>query len=130
MTLFLRLSLLLPVTVLAACSFFAALVLQPPDTVAVDSTLIERGVVIYRTNYCCHTLEAANTRGTFGPGHDTAGHDAAEHIALDTYSGEAVTAEDYIRESIVNPTMFYSPGYETTNRHMPAGSGCKVSEDE
>jgi hypothetical protein len=45
---------------------------------------------------------------------------AEKHLALDSYSGEATSVEEYLRESILNPTIFYTPGYEATNHHMPA----------
>ncbi len=106
-------------------AFLSCFVLVACGTTAepqIDTAKIERGVEVYRVNYCgsCHTLETANTRGTFGPGHDDAGSVAAAYIALDTYSGEAATAEGYIRESLLEPTLFYTPGYEATNHHMPA----------
>lgn len=90
----------------------------------VDAAFMERGIAVYRQNYCgsCHALSAAETRGVFGPGHDTARTDAAIHLALDTYNGEASTIEAYLLESIINPTIFYTPGYETTSHHMPAFS--------
>lgn len=98
---------------------------QPDPTAAitpVDEALVARGVEVYRANYCgsCHTLAAAQTRGTFGPAHNNAALAAAEHLALESYSGAATTPAEYIRESIVEPGVFYTPGYETTNHHMPA----------
>ncbi len=88
----------------------------------IDQTRIDRGVEVYRENYCgsCHTLTVANTRGTFGPDHDDAGTEAGQYISLDNYTGVATTAADYIRESILDPTVFYTPGFESTNHHMPA----------
>ncbi|NDJ60695.1 MAG: cytochrome c, partial [Chloroflexi bacterium] len=117
---------------LAACDTLTELAEQrsaaqpAADTAAaaapVDTALVERGISIYRAQYCgsCHTLDAANTRGIFGPAHDNAAADAAAHLQAPNYSGEAATVEDYLRESIVNPLVFYTPGYEATNHHMPA----------
>jgi mono/diheme cytochrome c family protein len=87
-----------------------------------DPARIERGVEVYLENYCgiCHILTVANTRGTFGPHHDNAGTIAEYHITLDSYRGEATTATEYIRESLLNPGVFYTPGYEATSHHMPA----------
>ncbi len=92
---------------------------QPP---APDPEIIARGVEVYRSSYCgvCHTLTAANTRGTFGPPHDNAGADAARHLADPRYRGAATTPQAYIRESLLEPGAFYTPGYESTNHHMPA----------
>ncbi|MFW5696316.1 MAG: c-type cytochrome [Phototrophicaceae bacterium] len=93
-----------------------------PTVAAPDPALIERGIAVYRANYCgsCHVLTVANTRGTFGPGHDSAATLAEQHVNLSSYSGEATTAAEYIRESILDPRVFYTPGYEATNHHMPA----------
>lgn len=102
---------------------FAALGWPPPVAVdEPDPTLIAEGIRIYRANYCgtCHILSAANTRGTFGPEHDSAGLLAERYLALDSYKGTATTAAEYLRESILNPGVFYTPGYEATSHHMPA----------
>ncbi len=116
------LSLIVMMIMFAACSTIDAPITMEPALIPVDSTLIERGIEVYRANYCgsCHTLTAANTRGTFGPAHDHVATMAAQHLLLNSYSGEATTIEAYIRESIVNPIIFYTPGYEATNHHMPA----------
>jgi mono/diheme cytochrome c family protein len=116
---FILLLLLLTVTACGRLALPHAVMLQ--ETL-VDTILMERGREVYLENYCgvCHTLTAANTRGTFGPNHDNAGEAAAVHVALDTYRGEASTVEDYIRESLLNPRVFYTPGFEATNHHMPA----------
>jgi hypothetical protein len=36
------------------------------------------------------------------------------------YTGEAMTAEAYLRESIVAPATYLVPGYEHTRYRMPA----------
>jgi mono/diheme cytochrome c family protein len=98
------------------------MIAAPPAPI--DTARIEQGITVYRENYCgtCHTLSIANTRGTFGPAHDDAITAASQYITLDTYNGDARTAEAYIRESIIDPAAFYTPGYEATNHHMPAFS--------
>ncbi len=87
-----------------------------------DAAVIARGIEVYRANYCgaCHTLQVANTRGMFGPAHDHAATMATTYLALSAYNGSATTPAEYIRESIVSPDIFYTPGYEATNHHMPA----------
>ena len=89
-----------------------------------DEALVQRGKEVYLENWCgsCHMLEDANSRGNFGPPHDSAALKAAEHLQLSTYNGEATTVEGYLRESIVNPSVFYTPSYEATNHHMPVFS--------
>ncbi len=108
----------------AACGSVAVpvSVAVQPTVEPVDTALIEQGVGVYRVNYCgsCHTLTAANTRGTFGPNHDTAGDMATVNVTLGNYAGEAKNALEYLHESVVNPSAFYTPGYEASNHHMPA----------
>lgn len=114
------------IIILALASAACGTVAQPVEPVQPESTpdsaLIEYGIEVYRTNYCgsCHALTVANTHGTFGPSHDDAATRAGEYISLSHYRGEATTATEYIRESILNPMAFYTPGYESTNHHMPA----------
>lgn len=93
----------------------------PSDPAPADPAVIARGVEIYRANYCgtCHTLTIANTRGTFGPAHDDEGLAAARHLAASGYNGAATTPAEYIRESLLDPGVFYTPGYESTSHHMP-----------
>lgn len=115
---------LLCALLLTACGTIA----EPAATVyarlTVDTAKIAHGIEVYRANYCgaCHTLDVASTRGTFGPGHNQARTLAATNLSLDTYTGDTTNVEDYLRESIVAPTVFYTPGYEATNHHMPAFS--------
>jgi len=107
---------------MTACGTIAEAGASVHTLAAVDTAKIERGIEVYRANYCgaCHTLDAANTRGTFGPDHNQAHALAITNLSLDTYTGDAATVEDYLHESIVAPTVFYTPGYEATNHHMPA----------
>lgn len=92
------------------------------EPVAVDPERLEAGRQIYLDNYCgvCHQLTVANTRGTFGPPHDEAGTNAAQRIQSPDYTGSAQTPAEYIRESLLDPHVFYTPGYEITSHHMPA----------
>ena len=112
----------------SACSTlieFAQLPNQP-----VNQELIADGIVVYRQNYCgsCHALSIANTHGTFAPNHDNIVADSEGYIVASTYIGDANSIEDYIRESIINPTIFYTPSYEASNHHMP--SFAHLSEDD
>jgi mono/diheme cytochrome c family protein len=90
--------------------------------VAADSELIAAGLSAYRAQYCgiCHLLDAAETRGTFGPTHNLLGATAAAYLADGTYVGGATTPAEYIRESIVDPQAFIVPGYATTSHRMPS----------
>lgn len=117
------------IVLIAACGTIAT----PLEIVeTTDAALVAHGVEVYRENYCgsCHTLSIAHTRGTFGPAHDDAVMAASEYITLNTYNGSAITATDYIRESILEPSVFYTPGYEATNHHMPAFTHLPESDIE
>jgi mono/diheme cytochrome c family protein len=86
-----------------------------------DPALRETGLAAYRAQYCgiCHTLDAAETRGTFGPPHNGMGEIAAARLLEENYSGSATTAAEYIHESIVEPQVYIAPGYATTSHRMP-----------
>ena len=58
----------------------------------------------------CHVIPGiANAQGTIGPDLSQMGKVAAERIKAADYKGEAKTAVDYIRESIVNPDAYVVP---------------------
>jgi mono/diheme cytochrome c family protein len=84
--------------------------------------LTEHGLEIYRKLYCgiCHQLAAAGTRGLFGPTHDGMALTAEQRIQDPEYTGAAITAAEYLRESIVNPGFYLVEGYEHANQPMPA----------
>ncbi len=52
--------------------------------------------------------------------HRQSATDAATYIADEDYTGDATTVDDYIRESIVNPKAYFTPGYAVSNHAMPA----------
>lgn len=86
-----------------------------------DPALAEVGSAVYRQQYCgvCHTLDAAGTRGTFGPTHNGLGAIAAQRILSTEYSGYATNAAEYIRESLVDPQVYIVEGYGATPHRMP-----------
>lgn len=91
------------------------------DNIVDDPALLAAGLSVYRAQYCgvCHELDAAETRGTFGPDHNDMGAIAAERLQDANYQGLATTAVEYIRESIVDPQIYIVPGYATTPHRMP-----------
>ena len=99
-----------------------ALVADAPPPAAFDAALYDRGVEVYLAAYCgsCHALEAAGSWGAFGPTHDGMGLTAAERLADPNYSGHATTPEEYLRESILEPQLYYVPTYVTSPHRMPA----------
>ncbi len=94
------------------------------QAVAADPAVMAAGLEAYRAQYCgvCHTLDAAETRGTFGPPHNGMGATAALYLADPNYHGTATAPAEYIRESIVDPQAFTVPGYATTSHRMPSYS--------
>jgi mono/diheme cytochrome c family protein len=84
--------------------------------------LYAKGLELYLKNSCgvCHTLGKAETKGQFGPAHDGLGVVAAARIQDPNYTGKATTAEDYIRESILEPQTYLVPGYGVSRYKMPA----------
>lgn len=88
---------------------------------AFDPMLYEQGKQVYLSQYCgvCHTLAAADTHGMFGPAHDGIGANATQRIADPRYGGQATTAAEYIRESIVAPSTFVAAGAGLGRQAMP-----------
>lgn len=88
------------------------------------------GIQVYRENFCgtCHELAAAQTAGAFGPTHSEAGSLAETRVRDANYTGNATTAADYIRESLLDPTVYLVPGYEVTYMKMPPFTHLKPEE--
>jgi len=80
------------------------------------------GLEVYRSQYCgtCHAFELAGTGGIFGPTHDGMVALAADRIDDPGYSGSATTPEEYVLESIVDPSAYRTPGFERTRFAMPS----------
>jgi nitric oxide reductase subunit C len=85
---------------------------------------VARGLEVCRREYCgtCHTLDAADTAGLFGPTHNGIGSTAERRIREPGYMGTATTVEAYIRESIVSPGVYVVEGYGLSRYRMPAYS--------
>jgi hypothetical protein len=90
--------------------------LASPDPVHAE------GLRLYREQYCgmCHAFAAAGTAGIFGPPHDDMPAIAEQRIHDVKYAGSATTAEEYLRESLLEPGAYRVPGYERTRFLMPA----------
>ncbi len=82
----------------------------------------------------CHTIPGVtNAAGVIAP--ELAGINAAaqEHITSSSYSGNAKTAEEYIREAILKPDLFLAPTCPTgpcTAGVMPAKLSETLTTDE
>jgi cytochrome c551/c552 len=85
-----------------------------------NEEVLARGLQVYRSSGClgCHALTAAGSNATVGPSHNGMRATANQRIAEAGYSGSATSAADYIRESIVNPTIYLVPGFDALP--MPA----------
>lgn len=94
---------------------------ETPLPEAEDAALLALGADLYRRQACgvCHKLSAIGSEGTFGPPHDNLAAIAAQRLQEERYHGAATTAEEYIRESIVDPLAFLVEGYQITRFPMP-----------
>lgn len=94
----------------------------PDASQPVDEAKLLRGVDVYLANYCgaCHTLDIAESVGSFGPEQNDMATAAQAHLSSTGYTGEATTVEGYIRESIVNPSIYLAPDYIASSHSMPA----------
>lgn len=101
---------------------------QSSDVAPSDSV----GQAVYLKYYCglCHASQSAGTSGIFGPPHDDMRAIASVRIKDENYRGEATTAAQYIRESILDPTVYVVPGFETSVHRMPAYTNLSAEEVE
>ena len=83
--------------------------------------LSARGLAVYKEQYCgvCHQLDAAGTRGIFGPSHDSMADLAAARIQDPAYTGAATDIYTYLYESIVEPDVHYVEGFALSQHRMP-----------
>lgn len=66
-------------------------------------------VQLEATCAACHTIEDTSAAGITCPDLSNIGAVAAERIASAGYTGSATTAEEYIRESILDPNAYIVP---------------------
>ena len=87
-----------------------------------DEDLVTAGLAVYGKQYCgtCHVLDTAGSTGAFGPTHNGMAAIAAQRVRNPNFTGSASTAEEYILESIVDPTVYVVSGYERSRSRMPA----------
>ena len=77
----------------------------PPPSPEEEADPVARGQRVYLDSGCggCHTIEGISA-GTVGPNQTTIGTDAATRVP-------GMSAEDYILESILDPSAFVVEGY-------------------
>jgi mono/diheme cytochrome c family protein len=92
------------------------------EVTVTHAAVIERGLELYLANSCgvCHVSSKATTKGTFGPSHDGLSVIASARIQDPAYKGEATTAEDYIKESLLQPERYLVQPYGSSRYKMPA----------
>ena len=112
-------SVVLPLIVVASVVLVKG---QEEVPAATQAALLQDGLQLYTLYYCviCHRLDAAGTKGAFGPPHNAMRVIAGARIQDPNYRGTATTAEEYLRESIVEPEAYLVPGYVATPHRMPA----------
>lgn len=86
------------------------------------AALIERGMTVYREQYCgiCHQVESVGTTGIFGPSHDGMAELAAARLDDPAYSGQATDLYSYLYESIVRPNIYFVEGFALSQHRMPS----------
>jgi mono/diheme cytochrome c family protein len=73
--------------------------------------------------FACHRIEALGRGGKIGPGWDEMGEVAGSRVA-------GMSAEEYIRESILQPQAFTVAGYEDQASTMPADFDESLTAEE
>jgi mono/diheme cytochrome c family protein len=110
----------IPTEIAALVTALPSPAVGPPEQ-ANAADPVAQGLQIYRQQYCgiCHRLDAAGTAGVFGPEQNSIGLVAEQRLQDENYQGEATTAAEYIRESILNPGVYLAEGYEQSRHQMP-----------
>ncbi|MCB0168083.1 MAG: c-type cytochrome [Anaerolineae bacterium] len=95
---------------------------KPTTAPLADGDPMAAGLKVYKEQYCgiCHKLDVAGTGGIFGPEQNHLGTTAETRIKNPNYRGQAGTAADYLRESILDPAAYFVEGYEQSAHQMPA----------
>lgn len=85
------------------------------------AALAARGLSVYKEQYCgiCHQLDAAGTRGMFGPSHNGLASLAADRLEDSAYGGAATDIYAYLYESIIEPDVYLVEGYALSPHRMP-----------
>jgi nitric oxide reductase subunit C len=70
----------------------------------------------------CHTVAGTSAAGEIGPELTYIRSVAVERIESPLYTGSATTAEEYVRESIMDPSAFVVPSEPGATYSTPSGS--------
>lgn len=85
-----------------------------------------RGEELHNT-YCFGCHKADPNQAVLGPSLDRLATRSETTIAAETYTGQAETVPDYLRESILDPSAYVVPGY--ADGLMPVYENVLSSED-
>ncbi len=91
-------------------------------TPKIDLEAAAQGKALYHTLACdsCHGLDAVGSTRTYAPTHNHLRATAEQRISGVDYTGQATTAAEYIRESIVDPKAYVVAGYQHVRFGMPS----------
>jgi hypothetical protein len=90
--------------------------LHLPETDFNDPAILERGKKVF-TQSCssCHLANGLGGNAAHGP-------ELSSPATLGTASPEGLDGEDYIRQSVLNPHHYITPGYEAAVEKHPCGA--------
>jgi mono/diheme cytochrome c family protein len=93
-----------------------------PAAPPVDPVTLAHGKALYHALACdsCHGLDAVGSTRSYAPTHNHMRAMAGQRILASDYTGQARSAADYIRESIVDPTAYVVDGYRQIRFGMPS----------
>lgn len=93
-----------------------------PAAPPVDPATIAHGKALYHALACdsCHGLDAVGSTRSYAPTHNHLRATAGQRVHASDYAGQARSAADYIRESIVDPTAYVVDGYRQLRFGMPS----------
>lgn len=107
-----------------------------PDSSSSQSPGDPQVLAAFQKGVCgsCHTIAGIpNAVGVLAPDLSDVNIAVDEHFKSGSYTGKATTAEEYIRESILDPNLFIAPTCPTgpcTANVMPATLATTLSTDE
>ncbi len=115
--------------ILTACGATSQPTVETTSDSAPSSASQSRGEALLLENGCiaCHATEEGPNATDIGPVWKGLMERSAQIIESDSYTGEATTVEEYIRESILKPEVYVVDGYLQI---MPNTYQHSISEDD
>ena len=109
---------------------------ESTDQPAADTSNNDMALAAFQKGACgsCHTIDGVpNASGVIAPDLSMLNSMAEEQIKNESYTGKATTADEYIRESIIDPGIYLAPECPSgacPANVMPATISSTLSEDE